>query len=140
MKLSILLSQRRARLRQARLSNCAFAYWTLHDFARRVARAGLRGQVRLAPAVPDAGLYCPTLTALDGSQSVLEEHFTDEDIIDLLDAIAVAPGETAPGATFRIERIPETFLAPLRLELERAGVLIDQIPHPAAGPLHRDGT
>jgi len=115
MKLSILLSQRRALLRQARLAAYAFAYWKLDECTRRIARAGIRGGVRLTRGAPDAPECFPTLTAIDGSQSVLEEHFTDEGELD---------------ATFRIETLSEAFLPSLRLELERGGVDIDRAVQP----------
>jgi len=130
MKLSILLSQRRALLRQARLAAYAFAYWKLDECTRRIARAGIRGGVRLTRGAPDAPECFPTLTAIDGSQSVLEEHFTDEDIIDLADSVALATGEGELDATFRIETLSEAFLPPLRLELERGGVDIDRAVQP----------
>ena len=46
-KLSTLLTQRQALLRQARLANLAFAYTTLMEFAHRIARAQLSGRVTL---------------------------------------------------------------------------------------------
>ncbi len=126
MKLSLLLSQRRALLRQARLAAFAFAYWKLGQLSGRIARAGLRGSVRLTRAAPDAPECFPTLVALDGSQSVIEEHFTDEDVIDMADAVALSGGDGELDATFPIETLAEAFLPPLRLELERGGIAIDR--------------
>src|SRR5688572_19122978 len=80
-KLSQLLAQRPGLLRQVRLANLAFAYQSLNDFAARIARVGLHGRVTLKPVDPDAESYCVTLTALDTNQSLIEEHFSDEDLV-----------------------------------------------------------
>jgi hypothetical protein len=125
MKLSILLHQRPSLLRQARLANLAFAGAKLGDFAGRIARARLNGEVRLKPATPDAGQFWPVLVALNGRQSVIEEHFTDEDLMDLADVLAFLTGEGDAEFTFRLEELADKFLAPLRHELERAGVELD---------------
>jgi len=130
MKLSILLNQRPALLRQARLANVAFAGAKLADFADRIARARLAGEVRLQPAAPDAGQFWPALTALNGRQSVIEEHFDDEDLMDLADVLAFVTGEAGSEFTFRLEELAEKFLGPLRHELEQAGVEFDRpLPH-----------
>lgn len=134
MKLSLLLTLRPALLRQARLANLAFAYWKLSDFAGRIARARLRGEINLKQATPDAGRYWASLTALEGNQSVIEEHFSDEDLMDFADAIALTTGESNLDLTFRIEQLPERFLAPLRLKLEQGGVFIDHDSHPVEEP------
>jgi hypothetical protein len=135
MKLSILLSQRQALLRQARLANLAFAYAKLGDFAGRIARARLTGEVSLRHAAPEAECYWATLTARAGRQSVIEEHFTDEDIMDLADVLAFTTGKNDPELTFRLEELPEKFLAPLRDELEQGGVQLeaDVLPAGEAG-------
>ena len=140
MKLSNLLAQRRALLQQARLANLAFAHQRLSDFARRIVRARLAGEVRLQQATPDAERYWASLTALQGSQSVIEEHFTDDDIMDLADVIAFATGETDVDFTFRVEELSDRFLAPLREQLVRAGVVIDGEIPPAAQSSHEDST
>jgi hypothetical protein len=125
-KLSTLLAQRQALLRQARLANLAFAYTTLNAFQRRVARAQLSGRVTLRPAAPQADRYWPTLTALDGSQSVIEEHFADEDLTDLADVIGFVTGNDAMDITFSLDELDAIFLTPLRLELEQEGISIDR--------------
>jgi hypothetical protein len=125
-KLSTLLARRQALLRQARLASLAFAYTTLHDFARRIARAQLSGSVTLRHAAPHADRYWATLTALDGNQSVIEEHFTDEDLMDLADVLGFATGNDAVEISFRLEELADTFLVPLRAELESEGIVIDQ--------------
>lgn len=123
-KLSTLLRQRDALLRQARLANLALAYQTLSDVAARIARGGLSGSVALAPVAPDDERYWPTLTALEGSQSVIEEHFADEDVFELADTLAFLTGNPAAEVTFRLEELEEQFLAPLRAELMREGVAL----------------
>jgi hypothetical protein len=133
MKLSLLLSQRTALLRHARLANLAFAYTKLGEFARRISRAQLTGSVTLKHAAPGAGQFWSALTALEGNQSVIEEHFTDEDIADLADIVAFTTGASDVDLTFRIEELEERFLAPLRPELEQAGIVFDHEPLSADG-------
>lgn len=125
-KLSTLLTQRRDLLQQARLANLALAYNTLDQFVRRISRAQLSGAVTLSPALPREDRFCATLTAHEGSQSVIEEHFTDEDLIELADGIAFSTGDDEVDVTFQLEEIAERFLVPLRNELETAGVQIDR--------------
>jgi hypothetical protein len=131
MKLSFLLAHRQTLLRQARLAHLAHAYDRLDDFARRVARARLRGEVRLEAAAPEAGNYSATLTALTGSQSVLEEHFTDGDILRLADAVADVSGRPEFDLAFPIEELAARFLGPLRLQLLQAGIDLDTTASPA---------
>ena len=125
MKLSSLLTHRLFHVRQARLANLAFAHQTLADFAQRLARARITGRVRLQHAVPDDEHYCATLTALDGHQSVIEEHFTDGDIMDLADVMGFLNGHAANDLTLRVEDIGEVLLSPIQAELEREGVRFD---------------
>jgi len=126
MKLSLLLAQRSALLRQMRLANLAFAYAKLDEFAQRIARARLHGEVRLQAAAPDLERYGATLTALEGRQSVLEEHFTDEDLMDFVDAVALVTDKEPVDVNFRLEQVSGNFLTPLRQQLVQAGVAIDR--------------
>jgi hypothetical protein len=137
MKLSFLLAQRQALLQQARLAHLAHAYDRLDDFARRVARARLRGEVRLQAAVPESGNYAAALTALQGSQSVIEEHFTDTDILRLADAVTDVTGQLELDVTFPIEATASRFLAPLRQQLLQSGIELDEA-EPAEGPVNQD--
>ena len=132
MKLSQLLLQREALLRQVRLSNLAYAYSQLGELVRRLSQAQLRGLVCLQQAEPAGEQVWPTLTAMSGSQSVIEEHFTDENVLDLASFIAFVTGETGMDITFQLEDMEEQFIAPLERELERAGVVID--PHQPRSP------
>ncbi len=125
MKLSILLNRRAALQRQVRLADLAYAYQKLSEFSARITRAQLRGKINLKQAAPDDGRCWASLTALAGNQSVIEEHFTDEDVMDLADLVAFVANETNLDVTFRIERLPEIFLAPLRHQLEQGGVFDD---------------
>lgn len=122
MNFSKLIEQREKLLREARLANLAFAYRELHSFAQRVARANLRGEVELREAAPESETHWATLTAIEGSQSVIEEHFTDEDIVELTDLIAYATDADDVCELFRIEDLHRHFAEPLRRELEQAGV------------------
>jgi hypothetical protein len=125
-KLSTLLSRRHALLSEARLANIAFAFATLQKFSSRIARAQLSGRVTLAHAAPDAERYWASLIALTTSQSVIEEHFTDEDVIEMADVLAFATANDALELTFELANFEERFLRPLRTELEKEGIIIDQ--------------
>jgi len=123
MEIDHLLRQRSALLRRTRLANVAYAHAELGAFAGRIARGNLRGEVTLQPADPAAGRAWPSLVAETGSQAVLDEHFLDEDLLDLLDLLAFATG-SAPGNAFRfrLEQLDETFRSVLRRELRTAGI------------------
>lgn len=117
-----LLHERDALLRQARLANTAYAYRRLGEFAGRIARAQLHGVVRLDSGDPAGERPWPGLTALDGSQAVLEEHFLDEDILELADILRFLGVDTGSGVSFRLEELAGRFLPGLRRELEQAGL------------------
>ena len=107
MKLSFLLAQRQALLQQARLAHLAHAYDRLDDFARRVARARLHGQVRLQVTSQETGHFAAALTAVSGAQSVIEEHFTDGDILRLADAVTDVTGRLELDLTFPLEELTD---------------------------------
>jgi hypothetical protein len=134
MKLSQLLLQRETLLRQARLANLAFAYWHLDRLVTRLAGAGLRGLVCLQPADPASERYWPVLTALEGSQAVIEEHFTDENILELADLIVFLTSADGVDVTFRLEDMAAEFLQPVRRKLEQAGVEIEPTMPRLVGP------
>ena len=136
MKLSLILAQRQALLQQTRIANLAFAYAKLSEIAARITRAQLHGLINLRQAAPDTEPGWTPLTALEGHQSVIEEHFTDEDLTDCADAIAFLTGENCLDLNFRIEELPEKFVAPLRHQLEQAGILFDDTAQSIAEP-HR---
>jgi hypothetical protein len=125
MKLSKLLNARETLLRHANLANLAFAHQTLGGFAERIERARLKGRVNLKTACPAEERYWPALTAIELSQSLIEEHFTEEDLVDFADAIAYATGREHFDLTFHIENFSEHFLAPLRNALEQSGIEVD---------------
>ncbi len=125
MKLSQLLATRQIINRHANLANTAYAYVTLKRLADRVAAAGLHGLVRLRQADAEEEIYWASLQALTGSQAVIEEHFDDEDVMDLADAVAYALEGEFTAIEFTLEAMDTRFVAPLRALLERAGVVLD---------------
>ena len=125
MNISDLLKNRQSLLRQAHLANLAFSYTTLRRFAERVSNARLTGRVRLRPADDDEEITPATLTALEGNQSVIEEHFTDEEINQLADSIAFSLETSFNEIEFHIEQLAEKFAAALRAELTECGVALD---------------
>ena len=140
MKLSHLLLQRDALLRQTLLANLAQAYVQLTALTTRLDRARLSGAVCLEPADPEAGQYWPTLTALEGSQAVIEEHFTDSHIAELADLIAFLTGRPDEDTTFRLEDMAVIFLAPLQDKLRRAGVELDGASPVPSAPEESDSS
>jgi len=132
MNISELLHQRDALLRQAHLANLAFAHERLGDLVARIARGRLRGPVSLKRADDEAGRPWPSLTALLGHQSVIDEHFSDEDIVDLVDVLTYALDVQGPEIVFDLEDVAARFQRPVRLELLRAGVQVDASPADAA--------
>src|SRR4051812_22342233 len=125
MKISKLLATRQSLLRQAHLASLAHAYFTLRRLAARIATVGLRGPVRLQPAEPRDERYSPALTALEGSQARIEEHFSDRDLMQLADAVALAIESDFDEIEFDLEDLEQFFAAPLRFALEQADVMID---------------
>jgi len=126
MKLSQLLATRKTIIRQANLANLAYAYMTLTRLATRVAAARLHGLVHLRQAGGDQEEpHWASLTALEGNQSVIEEHFDDDDLMALADAIVFAVGHEFPEIEFNLEELSGKYVAPLRHALEKAGVAID---------------
>src|SRR4051812_45957511 len=125
MKISKLLASRRTLQRQAHLASLAHAYFTLRRLAARTARVGLHGPVRLQPAEPREERYWPVLTALQGPQSRIEEHFSDHDLMELADAIALAVESNFDEIEFDLDDLGQFFVAPLRFALEQAGVVVD---------------
>jgi hypothetical protein len=140
MKLSHLISQREALLRQTHLANLAFAYQQLDVLVSRIDRAQLRGLVCLQPCAPDEDRFWPVLTALEGNQSVIEEHFTDEDVADLADLLAFNTGRDDLMVNFRLEDLGGKFLAPLRVELLKEGVQLENEPCPQSAPEQSDSS
>lgn len=135
-----LLQQRDALLRQARLANVAFAHGWFGVFAARVARARLQGLVTLQPADPAEGQPWPRLTAVEGSQAVLEEHFLDEEVVELTDILGFL-GEDIPsdGYLFRLEDLAGRFRPQLREELVAAGIALSGESDPVEDPNRRSG-
>lgn len=124
-KLSKLLATRQSLQRQAHLASLAHAWFTLGRLADRVARVELHGLVRLQPPDPHEQRYTATLTALEGSQAQLEEHFSDDDLLQLVDAVVLAVESDFDEIEFNLEDLRPYFVAPLRFALEQAGVTMD---------------
>lgn len=123
MKFEELLQNRDTLLHQARLANVAYAYQWLGDFTTRVARAGLRGEVTLRAPDPSEGLRAPRLIAEDFSQSVIEEHFLEEEIAELAAVLAFSyHAALIVELKFRLEDLGNRVLPMLRAELEAAGI------------------
>ena len=132
-----LLQQRDDLLRQARLANAAFAYQRLGDFVARLARAQLHGLVALWPGEPAGEQPWPALTALEDSQFAIEEHFLDEDIVELVDILAFLGEDVHTGGlTFRLDELESVYLPQLRRELEAAGIAVADAARPGRHP-HR---
>src|SRR5690349_4836085 len=123
MKLSRLLATRKKVQRQAHLATLAHAWFTLRRLADRIATVQLSGLVRLQPPDPREERYGATLTALEGSQARLEEHFSDEDLMLLTDSVALAIEADFAEIEFDLEDLRPYFVAPLRFALEQAGVV-----------------
>lgn len=126
MNLSKLLASRETVLAQARLVNMAYAYSTLRKLARVVQRGRLAGMVQLQQPNEEEERYWPSLTALSGSQAVLDEHFSDEDVVAMADAIAFANPGAGLDITFTLENLETEYVASLAAALEKAGVEIER--------------
>lgn len=132
MNFAQLLHQREQLLREARLANLAFAHQRLSAFAERIDRAQLRGLVTVEEPDPAAECFWPTLLALEGSQAVLDEHFLDEEVLELAEILAFlrAEGEEV-ASTFRIEELPQLYLPAIERALEGGGVKLPaRVPRP----------
>lgn len=133
MKLSALLASRPTILRQAALAHTAAAWLTLQHMSARVAAAGLRGTVYLRQGDPEADeAPWATLTSDEIRPSVLEEHFTEDDLVELAEALAYATDTNHADLVFPIEAL-SAFATPLLRTLEKAGVTLD-IDETAFGP------
>lgn len=134
MNLHQLLQQREALLRSARLANLAFAFTRLSDYADRAARAGLHGPVTLHAADAEADRFCPALVAHWANQSVVDEHFLDEDVIELEEILMFLEDEGWPvDFTFEFDALSQSYLPALRRELAKAGVMLPSVPSSAEG-------
>jgi hypothetical protein len=134
MKLTQLLNQREILLHQSHLANLAYAHAQLAEFAARIARAGLRGRVTLRHPSPQQEIFSAALTAVEGNQSVIEEHFTDLEVADLADVIGYLCGQSFVELTFPIQDLSAKFLVPLQRELQRLGVEVEEESRATALP------
>ena len=125
MKLSNLLATRQLLLRQSYLANLAYCFRSFENLAGRIQRARLHGPVRLSQVDPSEERYWPVLTSLDGRESVIEEHFDDDDILLLADGISFALEGRFTDLEFDLSEMEERFVQPLRQALVEAGVEVD---------------
>jgi hypothetical protein len=126
MKLSALLASRSTILRQAALAHTAAAWLTLQYTSMRIAAAGLHGTVRLRQADPaEEETPWATLTSDEIRSSILEEHFTEDDLVEIAEAVAYATDADFADVEFQIEIFGETYAAPLLENLKKAGVTVD---------------
>ena len=125
MKLSALIASRSKLARQAVLAHTAEAWSTLHFFATRIAAHGLRGPVRVTQASPDEGAPWAQLSSEMLRPSVLAEHFTEEEVFDLAQALAFACDQDHADVCFELEELEDRFARPLLRTLARAGVELD---------------
>ncbi len=129
MNFAELLHQRDGLLQQARLANLAFAHERLAEYALRLRRAGLSGAITVQAADPAAEIAWPTLVAPDIARAVLDEHFLDEDAVELdellefLRAEGVAVQDTVCRADIEGRLLPW-----VRRELARHGVRLPSRP------------
>jgi hypothetical protein len=126
MNFSKLLSSRHSLLRQAHLANLAHSYFTISRLGDRVTNARLTGRVRLRPTSVGEDVVPASLTALSGNQSVIEEHFSDEDVLQLVDSIEFAIESSFTEIDFELDELATTYAPPLREALGCAGVILDE--------------
>jgi len=89
---------------------------------------------------PDEDRFWPVLTALEGNQSEIEEHFTDEDVADLATCWRSIQAVMTSMVNFRLEDLGGKFLAPLRVELLKEGVQLENEPCPQSAPEQSDSS
>ena len=132
MNLQNLLRNRAALLRHARLANLAFAHEQLREFARQLQRAGVYGPVTILHADLRRSRLTPVLVASDASPAVVEEHFLEETIAQVADALRLL---TQDGfhvrPVFTADELQECLLPLVRHRLEREGVMFHPEAHPA---------
>ena len=126
MKLSDLIASRPAILRKAALAHTAAAWATLQHYADRIAAGGLRGTVHLRQGESDDGeAPWAMLTSHELRPSVIEEHFTEDDLLALAEVLAFVTETVRVDLTFRLETLMEDHGSPLLRTLQKAGVTID---------------
>jgi hypothetical protein len=124
MKYDELLNHREELRQAAKLANIVYAHQWLGDFAARIARSGLHGEVVLRGPDAAAERPAPQLVAEDFSQAVVEEHFLADEINELHSVLAfVHEADHVIEARFRLEELGGVYVPALRRVLEIAGVL-----------------
>jgi hypothetical protein len=124
MKYDDLLSYREELLQAARLANLAYAHQWIGNFAARITRTGLAGEVVLRGPNPSEEERPPVLVASDLHQSVVDEHFLTEEVAELHNVLAfVHDASFVVELKFRLEELGEMYLPALQRALEIAEVL-----------------
>jgi hypothetical protein len=96
--------------------------------------------VQLTLTDPAQDRLWPTLVAHEGNQSVIEEHFTDEDLVELADLVTFLRDDAhTQEFTFRLEGFATHFVDPVRDELARAGIAVER-PTAATTPSPEDSS
>lgn len=104
----------------------AYAYATLNRLLLVIRRGQLSGLVRLQQPDEKEERYWATLSALSGSQAVLDEHFSEDDVAEMADAVAFASPGRGLDVTFALDRLETEYIAPLFIALERAEVAVER--------------
>ena len=124
MKYDDLLSYRDELVQAARMANLAYAHQWIGNFADRVARTGLSGEVVLRGPNPAEERQQAVLEACDLSQAVIDEHFLAEEVGELHNVLAfVHDASFVVELRFRLEDIGSMYLPALRHALEIADIL-----------------
>ena len=64
---------------------------------------------------------------------MIEEHFSDEDLVVFADVLGFATGHPTHELTFYIDQLDE-FVTQLRHDLDQAGVVLDDRPRRVRAP------
>jgi len=102
-------------LQVIRVAKLAYAYQQMGKYAARIARAGLRGEVLLRGPDPTSDYPLPMMLACGFSQSVIDEHFLPEDIVELHAVLAYLQADVLCAFRFRLEDIGAVYLPAFRL-------------------------
>ena len=116
MKFDDLLNHHKELLQAARIAHLAYAYHQVGTFAGRIASTGLRGEVVLLGPDPKEKRPLAILHAVGFNQSVIEEHFLQDEIIELHAVLAyVHEAKAIIEMRFRLEDFGAVYLPALRL-------------------------
>lgn len=124
MKYDDLLSYREELVQAARMANLAYAHQWIGNFADRIGRFGLTGEVVLRGPNPAEERTAAVLEGAELNQSVIDEHFVAEEIAELHNVLSfVHDASFVVELRFRLEDIGTMYLPALQHALELADVL-----------------